>query len=142
MSMNLKVIFFAEQCCCSVAKSYPAFYDPMYCSIPGFPVSLSSYASLVFFCHQSFPASGSFPVSHLFASSGQSIGVSASASVLPMNIQDRFPLGLIDQISLHSKGLSRILSSTTIQKRQFFSTQLSLQSNSHIHTLLLEKPQL
>ena len=79
-----------------------------------------------FSCLQSFPASGSFPVSHFFASGGQSIGVSASASVLPMNIQDGFPLGLTDWISLQSKGLSRVFSNTTVQKHQFFSVQLSL----------------
>ena len=91
-------------------------------------------------CLQSFPASGSFRVSLLFASGGQSIG--ASASVLPMNIQDRFPLGLTGLISLLSKGLSRVFSSTTVWKHQFFSAQPSLWSNSHIHTWLLEKPQL
>ena len=73
---------------------------------------------------------------------GQSIGVSPSASVLPMNIQDRSPLGWTGWISLQSKGLSRVFSNTTVQKHQFFSAQLSLQSNSHIHTRLLEKPQL
>ena len=75
---------------------------------------------------QSFPASGSFPVSQFFASGGQSIGVSASASVLPMTIQDWFPLGWTGWISLHSKGLSRVFSNTTVQKHQFFVTQLSL----------------
>ena len=89
---------------------------------------------------QAFPASGSFPMSQFFASGGQSIGVSASASVLPMNIRDWFPLGLTDWISLLSKGLSRVFSSTTVPKHQFFSTQPSLWSNSHIHTWLLEKP--
>ena len=77
-------------------------------------------------CLQSFPASGSFPVSQFFASGGQSIGVSASTSVLPMNIQDWFPLGLTDWISLLSKGLSRVSSNTTVQKHQFFIAQLSL----------------
>ena len=75
---------------------------------------------------QSFPASGSFQVSQLFASGGQSIGVSASTSVLPMNIQDWSPLGWTGWISLQSKGLSRVFSNTTIQKHQFFSAQLSL----------------
>ena len=79
-------------------------------------------------CLQSFPASGSFPVSHLFASGGQSIGVPASASVLSMNIQDWFPLGWTGWISLQPRGLSRVFSNTTVQKHQFFSTQLSLQS--------------
>ena len=87
-------------------------------------------------CLQSFPASGSFPM--FFTSGGQTIG--ASASVLPMNIQDWFPLGLTDLISLQSKGLSRVFSNTTVQKHQFFGAQLSLWSNSHIHTWQLEKP--
>ena len=77
-------------------------------------------------CLQSFPASGSFPMSQLFASGGQSIGVSASTSVLPMNTQDRFPLGWTGWISLQSKGLSRVFSNTTVQKHQFFCAQLSL----------------
>ena len=77
-------------------------------------------------CLQSFPESGSFPMSQFFASGGQIIGVSASASVLPMNIQDWFPLGLTGWISLQSKGLSRVFSNTTVQKHQFFSAQLSL----------------
>ena len=89
---------------------------------------------------QSLPASGSFPMSQLFASGGQNIGVSASASVLPMNTQDWSPLGWTSWISLQSSGLSRVFSNTTVQKHQFFSAQLSLQSNSHIHLWLLEKP--
>ena len=91
-------------------------------------------------CPQSFPASGSFPVSQLFASGGQSTGVSASTSVLPMNKQDWSPLEWTGCISLQSKGLSRVFSNTTVQKHQFFGAQLSSQSNSHIHTWLLEKP--
>ena len=91
-------------------------------------------------CPQLFSASGSFPMTQLFASGGQSIGVSASASVLPMNIQDWFPLGLTGLTSLQSKGLSRVFSNTTVQKHQFFSAQLSVWSNSHFHTWLLEKP--
>ena len=90
-------------------------------------------------CPQSFPASGSFPVSQLFTLGGQRIGDSASAAVLPMNIQGWFPLGLTGLISLLSKGFLRVFSSTTVQKHQFFSTQPSLQSNSHIRTWLLEK---
>ena len=90
-------------------------------------------------CLQSFPASGSFQMSQLFVSGDQSIGVSASASVLWMNIQDWFPLGWTGWISMQYKGLSRVFSNTTVQKHQFFGTQLSLQSNSHIHTWLLEK---
>ena len=81
-------------------------------------------------------------MSGLFTSDGQSIGASASASVLPMNIQGWFPLGWTDLIPLQSKGLSRVFSSTKIQKHQFFSTQPSLWSNSHMHTWLLEEPQL
>ena len=91
-------------------------------------------------CLQSFPASGYFPISQLFTSGCQSIGVSASASVLPMNSQDWFPLGLTSGISLQSKGLSGVFSNTTIQKYQFFGNQFSLWSNSYIHTWLLEKP--
>ena len=90
-------------------------------------------------CLQSLPASGSFPMSQFFISSGQSTGISASASVLPMNIQNWFPLGWTSWTSLQSKGLSRVFN-TTVQKHQFFSAQLSLWSNSHIHTCLLEKP--
>ena len=91
-------------------------------------------------CLQSFPASGSFPISQFFASGGQSIGASASASVLPMTIQDWFPLRLTGLISLQSRGFSRVFSNTTVQKHEFFSAQLSLWTDSHIHTWLLEKP--
>ena len=91
-------------------------------------------------CLQSFPTSESFPVSQFFTSRGQNIGASASASVLPMNIQDWFPLWLTGLISFQSKWPSRVFSNTTVQKHQFFITQLSLWSNSHIHTWLLEKP--
>ena len=93
-------------------------------------------------CPQSFPASGSFPMSQLFSWGGQSIGVSASASVLPMNTQDWSPLGWTGWISLQSRGLTRIFSNTTVQKHQFFSAQLSLWSNSPIHSWPLEKPEL
>ena len=108
--------------------------------LPTISSSVSPFSS----SPQSFPASGSFLVSQFFASGGQSIGVSvsASASVLPMNIQDWLPLGWTSWISLQSKGLSRVYSNTTVQKHEFFSTQLSLQSNSHIHTWLLKKAQL
>ena len=91
-------------------------------------------------CPQSLPASESFPMSQLFAWGGQSIGASALASVLPMNTQDWSPLEWTGWISLQSKGLSRAFSNTTVQKHQFFGTQLSSQSNSHIHTWPLEKP--
>ena len=90
------------------------------------------------FCLQSFPTSGSFLMSQLFATGSQSIG--ASASVLPMNIQGWFPLGLTGLFSLLSKGLSRVFSNTTVKKHQFVSAQPSLWSNSHIHTWLLENP--
>ena len=93
-------------------------------------------------CLQSFPASGSFQMSQFFTSGGQRIRVSASASVLPVNIQDWFPLGWTGWISLQSKGLSRIFSNTTAQKHQFFSIQSFLWSNFHILIWLLEKPYL
>ena len=85
------------------------------------------------FCLQSFPASGSFPVNWLFASGGQSSGALTSASVFPINIQGWFRFGVAGLISLLSKELSRVFSSTTIQKHQFFSTQPSLRSKTHIH---------
>ena len=88
-------------------------------------------------CLQSFPASGSFLMSQIFPSGGQSTG--ASTSVLSINIQDWFPLGWTGWISLQSKGLSRVFSNTTVQKHQFFCTQLSLWSKSHMHIWLLEK---
>ena len=91
-------------------------------------------------CPQSLPASGSFPMSQLFAWHGLSTGVSASVSFLPKNIQDWSPLEWTGWISLQSKGLSRVFSNTTVQKHQFFGTQLSSQSNAHIHTWPLEKP--
>ena len=102
--------------------------------------TISSSVILFSSCLQSFPASGSFQMSQLFASDGQSIGVSASASVLPMNTQGWSPSEWTGWISLQSKGLSRVFSNTTLQKHQFFGAQLSSQSNSHIHTWLLEKP--
>ena len=93
---------------------------------PTISSSVSCFSSRL----QSFPASGSFPVSRLFSSGGQSIGVSAWASVLPMNIQDWSPLGWTGWISLPSKGLSRVFSSTPVQKHRFFSVQSALWSNS------------
>ena len=118
--------------------------DPMDNSMPGFPVhhrfpelaqthvdwvsdAIQPSHSVVPFSSrlQSVPASGSFPMNWLFASGGQSIGASVSASVLPMNIQDWFPLGLTGWISLQSKGLSRVFSNTTLQKHQFFGAQIS-----------------
>ena len=147
-------------CCCSVTKLCLAVCEPMNCSMPASPMlnyllefcsnscplsqwchpSILSSIGPFFSCFQSFPASGSFQIGQSFASSGQSIGASGSASVLPMNIQSWFPLGLTGLISLLSKALSRVFSNTTVQKHQLFSAQLSSQSNSHIHTWLLEKP--
>ena len=140
-------------CCCSVSKSCPTLCDPMHCSRPGFPFLLSPGASfnisnsypLSQWCHptilfsvisfsccsQSFPASGPFPVSRLFTSGGQSIGASASASVLLMNIQGWFPLGLTGLISLQSKGLSKSLlqhhscKASILQHSAFFMVQVS-----------------
>ena len=91
-------------------------------------------------CLQSLPASESFPMSQLFTWGGQNTGVSALTSVLPKNTQDWYPLEWTGWISLQSKGLWRVFSNTTVQKYQFFGTQLSSQSKSHIHTWPLEKP--
>ena len=103
------------------------------------PTTLSSV--IPFSSHlQSFPASGSFQISQFFTSGGQSIGVSASASVRLMNTQDWFPIGWTGWIFLQSKGLSRVFSRATVQRHQFFSTQLFSLSISHICTRLLEKP--
>ena len=99
------------------------------------------FSVIPFFSHlQSFPASVSFQMSQLFAWGSQSIGVSGSASVLPKNTQDWSPLGWTGCISLQSKGLSGVFSNTTVQKHRFFGSQVSLWSNSHVHTWLLEKP--
>ena len=103
---------------------------------PAISSSVSPFSS----CPQFLPASGFFPMSQLFTWGGQSIGVSASASVLPTNTQDWSPSELTSWISWQFKGLSRVFSNTTLQKHPFFSAQLSSQSNSHIHTWLLEKP--
>ena len=161
--MHLKLFFLSWIACfhCSVTKSCQTLWDSMDCSTPGFPVHhksgvcshscpfnqwcypiVSSCVAPFSSCSQSFPASGSFPISRIFASGGQRIGVSASASILPMSIQDWFPLGLTGLISLQSKELSRVFSNTIVQKHQFFGIQLSLWSNSHIHTWLLEKSEL
>ena len=146
--------------CCSVAQLCLTICSPLDYSMPGFPVPSPSPGAcwnscpLSRWCHPtmsssvipfssylpSFLSSGSFLMSRFFASGGQSIRVSASASVLPMNIQDQFPLELTGLISLQSKGLSRVSSNTTVQKHQFFNTQPSLWSNSHIHTWQWEKP--
>ena len=139
--------------CCSVAKSCPTLCDVMGCGTLGFPVLhyLPEFAQTHFHWvdddaiqpshplspispSQSFPGSGCFPVSQLFVLSGQSLGASALASVLPMNIQDWFPLGLIGLISWLSKGLSRVFSSITGGEHQFFGTQPSLWSYPHMTT--------
>ena len=134
--------------------------NPMDCCMPGFPVlhylpefahiscslnrwchpTVSSSVSPFSSCLQSFPASGSFPMSRLLESGHQIIGVSASASVLPMNIQGWLALGLTSLISLQSKGLSRVFSNTRVWKHQYFSAQPSLWFNSHTSTWLLYKP--
>ena len=134
----------------SVVQSCPTLCDPMNCSMPGLPVhhqlseptqthvhwvsqwchpTISSSVVPFSSCPQSFPASGSYPMSQFLASEGQSTG--ASASVLPRNIQDWFPLGLIGWISLQSKGLSRVFSITKVQKHQFVGAVPFLWSNSH-----------
>ena len=102
--------------------------------------TISSSVIPFYSCLQSFPASGSFPMSQFFASGGQSIGVSVSAWVLPVNIQDWYPLGLTGWFSLQSKGLSRVFFKNLDENVQFFFSQLSLESKSHIHTWPLEKP--
>ena len=141
----------------SVAQPCPTLCDPIDSSMPGFPSTpraCSNSRPSSRWCHPtipssvvlfspsllSCPASGSFPMRPFFASGSHSTAVSASESVLPVNIQDWFPLGWTGWISLQSKGLSRVFSNTTVWKCQFFGTQLSLPSNSHIHVWLLEKP--
>ena len=142
----------------TVTQSCLTLCDSMDYSMPGFPVhhqhleftqththgvsdAIQPYHPLapVSSHLQSFPASGFFQMSQVFATGGQSIAVSASTSVLPMNIQGWFPLGLTALISLLSKGPSRVFSNATVWSHQFFSTQPSLWSNSYIHTWLLEK---
>ena len=102
--------------------------------------TISSSIFPFFSCLQSFPASGSFPVSQFFTSGGQSIGVSASTSIFPMNTQDWSPFRWTGWIFLQSKGLSRVFSNTPVQKHKFFGAQPSSQSNSHIHTWPQGKP--
>ena len=148
--------------CCSVSKPCLALCNPMDCSTPGFPVyhqnswslfKLMSIASVMpsnhlILCHpllflpSIFPSIRVFSNDQFFPSGDQSIGASASAAILPMNIQDWFPLGLTGLISMLSKWLSRVFSSTTVSNHQFFGTQPSLWPNSHIWTWLPEKPQL
>ena len=143
----------------SVTQSCLTLCDPMNRSMSGLPVHHQLPESTQTHVHRvgdaiqpshpllspspapkSLLASGSFLMNQLFPWGGQSIGVSASTSVLPMNIQDWSPLGWTSWISLQSKGLSRVFSNTTVQKHQFFGPQLSSQPNSHIHTWPLEKP--
>ena len=160
-SLNLSFLI-CKMGSCSVAKSCPTLWDPVDCSTPGFLVLyyLLDFTQTHVHCVNDavqphliicfpllllpsiFPSIRVFPMSQLFPSGSQSTGVSASASVLPINIQDWSPLGWIGWIFLQSKGLSRVFSNTTAQKHQFFSTQPSLWSNSHIHTWLPEKPSL
>ena len=147
--LMLPQVLMCSQIICSVAMSYPTLCDPMDCSVPGFRVlhyllefaqtyplsqwchpTISSSVAPFSSCPQSFPVSWSFPISQLFASGGQSIGASALVLVLPMNFQGWFPLGRTGLISLQSKGLSRVFSSTVIWKHQLFSAQPSLWSNS------------
>ena len=142
----------------SVSQSCLTLCDPMNRSTPGLPVhhqlqeftqthvhrvsdpAISSFVIPFSSCPQSLPASESFPMSQLFAWGGQSTGVSALASFLPMNTQGWSPSEWTGWISLQSKGLSRVFSNTTVQKHQLFSAQPSSQSNSHIHTWPQEKP--
>ena len=153
---------FAQSCFhlqfCSVAQSGPTLCDPMNCSTPGLPVHHQLPEFTQTHIHRvgdaiqpSHPLSSPSPPApypswhqglfqwQLFTWGSQSIGVSASASVLPMNTQD-WSFGWTGWISLHSKGLSRVFSNTTVQKHQLFGAQLSSQSNSHIHTWPMEKP--
>ena len=122
----------ARQASLSITKSWspPKPMSIEWWNYPTISPSVVPFSS----CLQYFPASGSFPMSQLFAWGVQSIGISASASVLPMNTQDWSPLGWTGWIFLQSKGLSRVFSNTTVQKHQFFGVKLSSLSNSHIHT--------
>ena len=142
----------------SVTLLCPTFCDPMDCSMPGFPVHHQLLELAQIHVHQVSdaiqpshpllsPSPPAFNLSQLQGLSNESVlsirwpkcWTSASASVLPMNIQDGFPLGLTGLICLQSKGLARVFTNTTVQKHQFFGAQLSLWFNSHIHTWLLEK---
>ena len=115
---------------------YPNSYPSSQWCHPAISSSVVPFSS----CPQSLPLSGSFPMSQLFTWGGQSIGVSASASVFSMNIQDWSPLEWTGWISLQSKGLSRVFSNTKVEKHQFLGDQVSSQSNPHIHMWPLEKP--
>ena len=156
--MKLNIINYSVQFS-SVPQSGLTLCEPMNRSTPGLPVhhqllkfthscpwswwchpAISSSIVPFSYCPQSFPASGSFPMNPLLTSDSQSTRASVSASVLPMNIQDWSPLGWTGWISLQYKVLARVFSNTTVQNHQFFSAQLSLYSDSHIHTWLTEKP--
>ena len=149
--------FIPRDCCCSVTQLCPTLCDPMDCSTLGFPaLHLPDFAQThVHWLRDAIQPSHpllspsptfslsqhwSFPMRQLFTSGGQSVGASASASVLPVNIQGWFPLGWTGWISLQSKELSRVFYNTTVQKHQFFNAQPSLWSSSRIPTCLLEKP--
>ena len=146
-SLSLSLFLYIYMCVCvfqfsSITQSCPTLYNPMDCDTPGFPVQLQHPELAQTHVHQVGDAIQPFhpllsPSPPPFTSGDQSIGASALASALPMHVQHWFPLGLTSLISLQSKGL---FSSTTPQKHQLFSAQLSLWSNSHIHTWLLEKP--
>ena len=132
-----RVWLFATSCTAAHRTGFPVLhYLPEFAQTHVRWVNAAIQPSPFSPCLQFFPASGSFPMSQLFASDSQSIGASALAPVLPLNIQDWFPLGLTGWLSFQSKGLSRAFSSTTVWKHQFFSAQ----SNCDIHTWLLEKP--
>ena len=153
MSRSCSIMTVQSLSCVQLLRPHGLQHTRFPCPSPA-PRAYSSSCPLSRWCHptisfsvipfssrlQSFPALGSFSVNQSFSSGGQSIGVSASASVLPMNTQHWFPSGLVGSISLPCKGLSRVFTNTAVQKHQFFSAQLSLWSNSHIHTWLLEKP--
>ena len=152
-SSHLRLLL-ASCYCCSDVKFCPTLHHPMDCSMPGFSVphhlpefaqvhvplnrwchlTISSSVTIFSFCLQSFPATGSFPMSHLLTSGGQSVAASATSSILSMSIQCWFPFRLTGLISLLSKGLSRVFSSTTVRKHQIFGALPSLWSSSHIHT--------
>ena len=148
------IIWLSTENTCSVAQTCPTFYDPIDCSTPAslsFTISqtllqLMSIESVMLMLYWPlllpliFSTSGSFPRSRVFTTGSQSTGASTSVSVFPMNIRSWSPLGLTGLISLLSKGLSSVFSSTKIQMHQFFDTQPSLWFNSHIHTWLLERP--
>ena len=150
MKSNLSILYFSSVQFISVAQSCLTLSNPMDCSSPGFPVyhqlpelaqtHVYQVSDAIQLPHPLLSLSPPALVSQFFTSGGQSIGVSASASVITTNSQEWFPLGWIGLISLQSKGISRVFFNTTVQKHQFFGAQLSSQSNSHIRTWPQEKP--